>query len=319
MKFWWVNHKQTVTKELGGGYIWSPKANKLGHFNQGYYNLTLVMPGDIVFSYAHTMIRAIGVVESPCISSDVPDEFGRTGEQWNPDGYLVKIFWLELSQPLSPKAYIDQFQHLLPVKHSPLQQNGNGNQGIYLAGISGLLGELLLGLVARTGTDAIDNLEDVQARLVANAAQKAIEAAPIRETEKTQLMKARVGQGIYRQRLLQVEQRCRVTGASDIRFLIASHIKPWRLSNQTEKLDGNNGLLLSPHVDCLFDKGWLSFRNNGDVLWAIPPVTDATVAFWRLTPTNVGGFNNEQKVYLDFHRDVIFKHRSVSSRDYTLL
>ena len=310
MKFWWVNHKQTVKKELGGGYIWSPKANKLGHFNQGYYNLTLVSPGDVIFSYAYTMIRAVGIVETQCAASAIPDEFGRTGEQWNPDGYLVKIFWMELDQPLSPKSVIEQFQHLLPVKHSPLQQNGNGNQSIYLAEISAALGETFLGLIARTNTDVIDSLDDVQTRLIANAAEKEIIEAPIRETEKTQLIKARIGQGIYRQNLLKIENRCRLTGANDIKFLIASHIKPWRLSDNVEKLDGNNGLLLSPHVDCLFDKGWLSFRNNGDVLWAIPPITDPTVAFWRLSPSNVGGFNTEQTRYLDFHRDVIFKQKS---------
>jgi putative restriction endonuclease len=309
MKFWWVNHKQTVKKELGGGYIWSPKANKLGNYNQGYYNMTLTNPGDVILSYAHALIKAVGVVEAPCIASDVPNEFGRTGEQWNPEGYLVKVFWLELDQPLSPKSVIEQFQHLLPVKHSPLQQNGNGNQSIYLAEIPPTLGEMLLGLIARTNGDVVDSLDDVQSILATNAAEKEVAAAPIRETEKTQLIKARIGQGIYRQRLLKIEKGCRLTGVTDFKFLIASHIKPWRLSDNQEKLDGNNGLLLSPHVDCLFDKGWLSFKDNGDVLWAMPPVTDPTVGFWRLSPNNVGYFNSEQRHYLDFHREFIYKHK----------
>lgn len=310
MKFWWVNHKQTVKKELDGGYIWSPKANKLGNFNQGYLNMTLVRPGDVIFSYANTLIKAVGISEGSCISSAIPEEFGQTGEQWNPDGYLVKIFWLELDRPMSPKSAIEQFQHLLPVKHSPLQQTGIGNQGIYLAEISAALGDTMLGLLARTNADIIDQLDDLQNRIVTDAEEREIFSAPINETEKNQLIKARIGQGIYRQRLLQIEKRCRLTSVTDIKFLIASHIKPWRMSNNTEKLDGNNGLLLSPHVDCLFDKGWLSFKNNGDVLWAIPPITDPTVAFWRLSPSNVGSFNSDQKHYLDFHRDVIFKKKS---------
>jgi putative restriction endonuclease len=309
MKFWWVNHKQTVKKELGGGYIWSPKANKLGNYNQGYYNMTLTKPGDLILSYAHALIKAVGVIESGCIASDVPNEFGRTGEQWNPEGYLVKVFWLELEQPLSPKSMVEQFQHLLPAKHSPLQQNGNGNQSIYLAEISPNLGEMLLGLIARSNGDIVDSLDDIQTKLATNAAEKEIAAAPIRETEKTQLIKARIGQGVYRQRLLKIEKGCRLTGVTDFKFLIASHIKPWRLSDNLEKLDGNNGLLLSPHVDCLFDKGWLSFKDNGDVLWAMPPITDPTVGFWRLSPNNVGYFNSEQRHYLDFHREFIYKHK----------
>lgn len=310
MKFWWVNHKQTIKKEIGGGYIWSPKANKLGNFNQGYFNMTLVNVGDVIFSYAHTLIRAVGIAAAACMAANVPDEFGSTGEQWNADGYLVKVFWLELDQPLAPKSFLDELQQLLPIKYSPIQQNGNGNQGIYLAEISSSLGEMLLGLLARTNTSIIDSLDDVQSRFVAEAEEKEITSSPMRETEKAQLIRARVGQGIYRQRLLKIEKCCRLTGAEDIKFLIASHIKPWRLSDNEEKLDGNNGLLLSPHVDCLFDKGWLSFRNNGDVLWAVPPVTDPTVAFWRLSPTNVGSFNIDQKRYLDFHRDIIFKQKS---------
>ena len=266
-------------------------------------------PGDLILSYAQALIKAVGVIESGCIASDVPNEFGRTGEQWNPEGYLVKVFWLELEQPLSPKSMVKQFQHLLPAKHSPLQQNGNGNQGIYLAEISPNLGEMLLGLIARTNEDLVDSLDDIQTKLAANAAEKEIAAAPIRETEKTQLIKARIGQGVYRQRLLKIEKGCRLTGVTDFKFLIASHIKPWRLSDNLEKLDGNNGLLLSPHVDCLFDKGWLSFKDNGDVLWAMPPITDPTVGFWRLSPNNVGNFNSEQRHYLDFHREFIYKHK----------
>src|ERR1700748_1460181 len=193
MKFWWVNHKQTIKKELRGGYIWSPKANKLGHFNQGYFNMTLVQPGDVIFSYAHTLIRAVGIVETNCVASAIPDEFGRTGEQWNPDGYLVKIFWLELAQPISPKSVIELFQHLLPIKHSPLQQNGNGNQGIYLAEISADLGETFLGVIARTNADVVDSLDDVRSQEITNAEEREIAAAPIQETEKAQLIKARIG------------------------------------------------------------------------------------------------------------------------------
>ena len=52
MSYWWVNHKQTYTSEVEGGYIWSPKENSNGARNQTYINLTLTTPGDIVFSYA---------------------------------------------------------------------------------------------------------------------------------------------------------------------------------------------------------------------------------------------------------------------------
>lgn len=76
------------------------------------------------------------------------------------------------------------------------------------------------------------------------------------ETDKVELIKARRGQGIFRRRVLATEPYCRLTGVSDPRFLRASHIKPWVVSDNNERLDGNNGLMLSPHVDHLFDGGY---------------------------------------------------------------
>lgn len=310
MKFWWVNHKQTAKKELGGGYIWAPKINKDNSYNQTYENLKYAAAGDIIFSYANVQIKAIGIIEAAYIESDVPDEFGHNGNRWNKDGYLVKVFWIPLIRTLSPKSVIGEIQNLLPIKYSPLQQNGHGNQKCYLAGISDELGEVLLGMLSRLNEQAVDSLYDIQATLVNEAEQQQISASPILQTEKTQLIKARIGQGLYRDRLLEIEHKCRITGATDAKFLIASHIKPWRMSDNQEKLDGNNGLLLSPHVDVLFDKGWMSFKDNGEVIWAASKITDPTVAYWSLTQKLAGRFNQTQKQYLDFHRDVIFNARA---------
>ena len=72
------------------------------------------------------------------------------------------------------------------------------------------------------------------------------------------------------------------------------------------KLDGFNGLLLSPHVDHLFDEGFISFKNNGDLLLAKvlnPQVLDQ----WALLrEQNVGSFRPEQCAYLEYHRDEVF-------------
>jgi len=88
-----------------------------------------------------------------------------------------------------------------------------------------------------------------------------INNAEIESTEKDQLIKARKGQGKFRQNVERIEKKCRVTGVVEKNMLIASHIKPWKLSSNIERLDGNNGLLLSPHIDKLFDLGWISFSD----------------------------------------------------------
>jgi predicted restriction endonuclease len=63
-----------------------------------------------------------------------------------------------------------------------------------------------------------------------------------------------------------LEAGCRLTGVTDRRFLRAIHIKPWSRSDSREKLDGNNGLLIAPHIDHLFDKGFISFEDDGSVM-----------------------------------------------------
>lgn len=64
-------------------------------------------------------------------------------------------------------------------------------------------------------------------------------------TQRVQLIEARVGQGLFRVRVLMQEQVCKVTGVRDQRVLRASHIKPWRDANNDERLNADNGLLLS--------------------------------------------------------------------------
>lgn len=141
----------------------------------------------------------------------------------------------------------------------------------------------------------------LQSPLDGDAPPKTIEEnAP--ETMREQLSLARVGQGVFRKRLEAIEPCCRLTGVTDPSHLRASHIKPWSESTNIERLDGNNGLLLSPHVDHLFDRGYLSFSDEGAVL--ISPTLDPSVLVaWRLdNQRNVGRFNSRQKHYLAHHR-----------------
>lgn len=306
MKFWWVNHKQTHKEEIEGGYIWSPKKNKDGSRNQTYINLSRTHVNDTVFSYAHGKIQAIGIVQSDCQEAERPSAFGEVGEQWDRDGWLVPIDWSLLEAPIDPKQHLPEIRSLLPEKYSPIQPNGNGNQKCYLAEIREDLGRLLL-RHADTHNSAIRTiLEDPEA-LLDEKEEARINEAQIPATEKQQLIKARRGQGIFRDRVEAIETTCRMTGVNDKRFLIASHIKPWRASNNVEKLDGSNGLLLSPHVDKLFDKGWFSFSDDGKVLCANDEIRRLMIQ-WGLNPDkHVGAFNLKQRKYLAYHRAAIYK------------
>jgi len=93
-----------------------------------------------------------------------------------------------------------------------------------------------------------------------------------------------------------------------MRFLIASHIKPWRSSNNSERLDGENGLLLSPNIDAMFDHGFISFDDDGTLL--VSAVLDKQVLEQTGVPidetVNAGRFTEGKKSYLAYHRRAVF-------------
>jgi hypothetical protein len=90
---------------------------------------------------------------------------------------------------------------------------------------------------------------------------------PPNSTERKGLVTSRVGQGGYRKRIIhRWDYKCAVTGFNKLDILIASHIVPWCDSNDNERLDVDNGLLLSPTYDALFDRHLISFENDGKII-----------------------------------------------------
>lgn len=88
----------------------------------------------------------------------------------------------------------------------------------------------------------------------------------IEETEKERLANARVGQGRFRLEVLaRWGGRCCVTGVATLEVVRASHIKPWRDSDDDERLDPANGLPLVATLDALFDAGLITFLSNGSM------------------------------------------------------
>jgi len=314
MRFWWVNHKQTYKSEIRGGYIWSPSRNNSGSFNQGYKNLTLAKVGDPIFSYADTYIKAIGIVKSTYVHSAVPTDFGSKGDQWakGGDGYLVEIKWDILDIPFKPKTHIQDLKDLLPTKYSPIRKTGDGNQGIYLSEVGADLFKKIIELIDKEDSFIIPELEELSDLAEEEEEQQNIDHSNLSKLEKEQLIKARIGQGKFKTEVAKVEEGCRITKITDKRFLTASHIKPWSKSSNQEKLDGNNGFLLSPHIDRLFDKGWITFSTTGDILIA-KTTPKQLIKDWNITTKNVGSFNKKQELYLKYHREYIFRdNRKVS-------
>jgi hypothetical protein len=307
MAFWWVNHKQTRDHEVRGGYLWSPMRNANGGFNQTYQNMTLVRPGDVVFSYAGGRIGAIGQVTDAASASPKPSEFGNVGDYWANEGWLVGVYFSPAPKPLRPKDHIEAIRPMLPARYSPLQPNGNGNQGCYLAGISDALGLVLLALLEVEAAPQLmattNQISEPERTVDVLTDLHEIEVdTSIRETQRLQLAKARIGQGLFRTNVMLIDPHCRVTGVEDPRLLIASHIKPWRDSSNQERIDGNNGIMLSPHIDALFDERLISFENDGQMLVHRSLPNDVLDRWSIARNTRVEKFSPGQSAYLEHHR-----------------
>ena len=311
MSFWWVNQNQTLRAEIEGGFIWSPKRNKNGAFNRFYENMKLVEPGDLILSFADQRIGYVGLATDRAVTNAKPD-FGGRGENWDQEGWLVPVRWTKLEAPVQPKALIDQLRPTLPTKYAPLTKEGNGLQSVYLATIPEAMAAVFM-----QASKEIDQAAKVPSFEIENEPvrrfEDRVEAAikndtTIDTTEKQELVLARRGQGKFRRNLEQIEDCCRLTGVRDRRFLRASHIKPWRLCETNhERLDGYNGLLLTPTFDHLFDKGYISFSDDGAILISdrLPNEVRCSLGL-AAQAVNAKTFTEAHEKYLAFHRKGVF-------------
>ena len=317
--YWWVNQGQTFGHEFRGGYLWSPKANKNGARNQSYEWMRAIKPGDVIFSFANTAIKAVGVATSFGYDCPKPQEFGGVGAYWDNIGWRVDVQYKRVSQ-FRPKDNLALLSPYLPERFSPMHpETGNGSQALYLCSISKALALKLASLTDREVYDLVNENYVMQNNVPEHEwsfhkqwedhIQEEIEANPnIGETEKQRLVKARVGQGEFRSQLFaQSDARCIVTRVDKREHLIASHIKPWRNGNNEERLDPENGFLLTPTVDHLFDKGFISFEDNGRIIRSVC-IDDEN---WHKLgmPTDpdfrATGLSEGRRKYLDYHRNRI--------------
>lgn len=130
----------------------------------------------------------------------------------------------------------------------------------------------------------------------------------LRPTQRATLVQARIGQGDYRKKLLDLwQRRCAVTGCDIDQVLIASHAKPWSKCSNQERLDPFNGLLLTASVDRLFDSGLISFTDDGVILVSNQLTEDQLHALGLSKATRLRHISDRHKAYLKAHREQVFR------------
>lgn len=326
-QFWWVNHNQTARQEIDGQYLWSPKTESNGARSEFYNNMRRATPGDLVLSYAEQAVRYVGRVTEFAFTAPKPIEFRNTGANWNQEGWLLPVYWTALTPPVRPKQLIGALGPLLPTRYSPIHPiSGAGNQKAYLANISPDVFQTIVAgaafnreVLAQGGANSL--AFEVVNELLENVVERRIVEDPgLEATVKESVILARRGQGKFRANVEGIEKSCRLTGVTNPALLIASHIKPWRLcSSAEERLDGMNGLLLTPDADHLFDRGFISFHDDGAVLVSprVDPIDLTRLGLEMLTwqrfgvaeaPANwhAGDFAPRQRGYLAHHRADVF-------------
>lgn len=132
-------------------------------------------------------------------------------------------------------------------------------------------------------------------------------AAELKGREKEVLVKHRLNQGEFRDQLLKrYDEKCCLCNMNMKELLVASHIKPWSVSKETEKLDSNNGFLMCPNHDKLFDQGWITFDDSGKICISKKIGSDNRNRLFVQEDMKLNLTRGNQK-YMQYHRKYIFK------------
>ena len=302
-RYWWVNHKQTFKHEIAGGFLWSPKFKSNGDRNYFYDTMADAEVGDTVLSYANGKVSYFGVVIEEASTAQKPSEFGAAGDVWDNDGWLLPISSQKISPAVQPKLIWDDIQHLFPQRYSPLSEQGGGNQGCYLAEISEQIFVTLLQYSLEKNPFLFSTIQQNLAT-TSSALRRQI-------TEVKRTVNQRIGQLQFRNEVIKLEGACPITGVASPAFLRASHIKPWRVCETAEeRLDPYNGLALAPHIDQLFDQGYVTFDLNGSLKFSAecPPMIPIQWGFEEKEGECLIKVSSKRKKYINYHNRYVFKH-----------
>ncbi|WP_129688290.1 HNH endonuclease [Gottfriedia acidiceleris] len=301
MNYFFVFQNKSYLEERKGAFLWAPQKNRKGQTFHHWEDMKLIKKGDIIFNSYNGEMKSIIVANENCKEMQKPKELNQV-DLWEKDGWYVNCTYHDLKYPIVYKEFMEEILNKQDDKYAPFNKVGRGNTG-YLFRVSTQLAEFLLNVIEqRNGSFNINSINtkdfiiEVESNLPYN----------IQKTEREQIIKQRVGQSIFKKLLLKIERKCKLCGVSNEKFLIASHIKPWSKSSDIEKLDPNNGFLFCPNHDKLFDRGFISFNLNGEIIIS-RELDENSKIFLNVNENYMIQMNEEQSNYMNFHRENIFE------------
>lgn len=303
MAYWWVSQNKTFEQDRKAGFLWTPQIDKGGACPYSWLNLSLVRAGDTLFSYVGRCVVAILTANQDARESHFPQDRSTSLTHGHDDieviGWIVDVTFHLLEPKIQVPGIKQQLMEFLPKKYSPLKADGSGALGFVFA-LPPLAGRYLLDMGANQTLGSTGGIRE-------EAQASAIWESPVPVTERDSLVKSRIGQGIFRESLLKLwGGRCCITGCGIEPLLRASHIKPWCDSNNHERLDPQNGLLLTPALDAAFDRGFISFSDSGGMLLS-PMVDRSELNRAGISPDlSISQVTPQQREYLVYHRHNVF-------------
>lgn len=306
MNYFLVFQNKSYKEEREGGFLWAPQKNNKGQTFHHWTDMKMIRKGDIIFNSFKGKLVSILVAKEDYKVHDKPIGLEQT-ELWEKEGWIVKVEYYDLETPILYKGFMENILKLQGEKYAPFNKIGRGNTG-YLFRVTLELADYLLTIVKEKNRDTWNKLSNIggsDEETILEEIEKDLSYV-LDQTEKEQVIKSRIGQSIFKKNLLKNEEKCKLCGVSDKRFLIASHIKPWSQSNHRERLDINNGLLLCPNHDALFDKGYISFGDDGRILIS-NSLDEALKIFLNIHNNLQIQMNEIQRQYMEWHRECVFQ------------
>ncbi|MET3052234.1 HNH endonuclease signature motif containing protein [Pseudomonas alkylphenolica] len=293
MQFFWVNLGTTHKEAKNGKFLWAPLNSRskkgIPQRRVHWENVGNVKAGDLIFCYHDNYVRAIARAKCDAYKSDRPPT--RSFNEWNHKGYRVDVTLEMLKFPLLSKDIGPTYQAQFDARTTPTLFNSTGgvNQ-IYMAQLPADAAQYLM-----EQAEVIARYED---QFINNGSVEKISV-----TTREALVKARRGQGEFRTSLMmRWEGRCALTGIRNPNLLVASHIHAWSLADNHARLDPDNGLLLSTHIDRLFDCGLISFSDNGLLITSNKLSKEECKIFGLHNLTSINALNKGNRYYLAIHR-----------------
>jgi len=291
MSFFWVNIGGSYKEVKEQNFLWAPQygMNKNGKkFNNASWEAVKgVKAGDVIFCNKDREI--VYVATATADAESAPRPLSRSFDKWEREGTRVDVDLTVLEHPIDVSQFSEIFMSSYNETSRPsvFAENGSCTQ-TYMCEIPEVAAKMIASFIS----------ENVSIDFNKESAKVKEATGSTKET----IIQARVGHGPYRDKLFKKwGGKCAVTGIALESMLTASHIVSWSISNDKEKVDPYNGLPLIPNLDRLFDRGMISFDDNGHLLHK--KEFESLLRDLKIPlDSKIDGLFGENKKYLKRHR-----------------